>query len=457
MPAQASAAYAAIDFGTSNSAVALPAREGAGDGALGVRLIELEPGLATMPTAVFYRSDTPAAQLEAERHYGRAAVAAYVEGQDGRLMRSMKSILGSTLLEQRTDIGGGRSVSYHDVVAGFLRHLRRLAEAAAGAPVQRVVLGRPVFFVDADPKRDARAEAALREAAGCVGFTEVHFQYEPIAAALDLESRATREQLVLVADIGGGTSDFSLIRIGPARRGRLDRRGDILANHGVHVAGTDFDHRVELDSILPLAGYGAKRGDRAGRAARAGEPAREMPSAIYFDLATWHLINTLYSPQRVAEVRSMRTWFADPRQYQRLLAVLVRRLGHALAAAAEAAKIAVADAQRTRIDLSLWEPGLAADFGVAQAAAALNADFERIVAAARETLRLAGVGADAVDAVYFTGGSTGLEPLVARIAQSFGRAERVRGDRFASVARGLGWHARALFEPAEASAAGAAG
>ena len=107
-----SSGFVAIDFGTSNSAVALPQPKG------GVKLVELEPGQPTMPTAVFYRADTPPQQLEAERLYGRAAVAAYVEGVDGRLMRSMKSILGSSLLDQSTDIGAGRAVRYRDVVTG---------------------------------------------------------------------------------------------------------------------------------------------------------------------------------------------------------------------------------------------------------------------------------------------------------------------------------------------------
>jgi hypothetical chaperone protein len=425
--------YAAIDFGTSNSAIVLPQAQG-------VRLVELEPGFQTMPTAVFYRADTPAAEAEAERHFGRAAVAAYVDGFDGRLMRSMKSILGSTLLEQSTDIGAGRSVKYLDVVAGFLRHLRMVAQRAAGASIERVVLGRPVYFVDDDPARDARAQAALEEAARRAGFTAVHFQYEPIAAALDLESRSAAESLVLVADIGGGTSDFSLLRIGAARRERTDRRDDILANHGVHVAGTDFDRRVELAGILPLAGYRALRA-----AERPGEPRKEMPSGLYFDLATWHLINTLYHPARLAELRAMQRWFADARHYQRLFAVLLRRLGHALAASAEEAKIAVAQEGHADIDLGYWEPGLATALEADATAAVLEPDLERIDEAAREALRLAGVAADAVDCVYFTGGSTGLEALVQRIGAVVPLAERVMGDRFASVAQGLGWHARRLF------------
>jgi len=391
-----------------------------------------------MPTAVFYRADGPA-HAEPARDYGRAALAAYVDGLDGRLMRSMKSILGSSLLEQSTDVGGGRSVRYRDVIAGYLRHLKARAEAAAGAPLTRVVMGRPVFFVDDDPARDAQAQAALEAAARAAGFTAPRFQYEPIAAALDHERGVEREQRVLVADIGGGTSDFSLVRVGPARRHRVDRRDDILANHGVHVAGTDFDRRVALATILPLLGYGAQ-----GPAER-GEPAREVPSGVYFDLATWHLINTVYAPARVAELRQMRRFYADTRQHDRLMTVLKGRLGHGLAAAAEQAKIDAATAGRARIDLALVEAGLQAALGESQAGQVIEADCERIVAAARATVRLAGVAPGSVDALYFTGGSTGLAPLVARIAACFPAAQQVRGDRFSSVAQGLGEYALRVF------------
>ncbi len=429
------AGFAAIDFGTSNSAVALP-RPGGED----VELVELEPGQPTMPTAVFYRADTPPQQPEAERLYGRAAIAAYVAGDEGRLMRSMKSLLGAALLDEYTDIGGGRRVRYRDVVTGYLRELRRRAEARAGHALHRVVLGRPVFFVDDDPARDAAAQAALEAAAREVGFDEVLFQFEPIAAALDQERRVAAETLVLVADIGGGTSDFSLLRIGPQRARRAERRDDILAAHGVHVAGTDFDRHVELRAILPLLGYGSRRPPQ-----RPGETPRELPSGLFHDLATWHLINTCYAPQRVAEWRGLRGWFADPAQHRRLVRVLQERLGHALAAAAEAGKIAVAQRGDTRIALDMVEAGLAAPLAEADAALAIEADLQRIVDAAQQTLRLGGVAATDVGLLYFTGGSTGLAPLVRRIADGFPAAQSVVGDRFASVAQGLGLHARRVF------------
>lgn len=424
--------HCAIDFGTSNSAIAVP------DGAGGMSLVELEPGFRTMPTAVFYFAEGPERDGP-PRAFGRAAVAAYVDGLDGRLMRSMKSILGSSLIEQTTDVGGGRGVKYLDIVAGYLRHLKRCAERQAGAPVDRVVLGRPVFFVDDEPARDAQAQAALEAAARQVGFAEVHFQYEPIAAALDHERHVAAEEVVLVADIGGGTSDFSIVRVGPQRAARFERKDDILANHGVHVAGTDFDRRVQLAAILPEFGFGA-----FGPSLN-GAPPREVPSGIYFDLATWHLINTVYNPQRVAELRAMRGFYADPVHHQRLMTVVEERLGHELAARAEDAKIAVAEGGATRIDLGHIERGLAVDLSEPQAVAAIEADIARIVGAAREIARQAGLAPSAIDTLYFTGGSTGLRLLAQRIAAAFPAARTVRGDRFASVATGLGVYAQRWF------------
>lgn len=413
--------FCAIDFGTSNSAVALP------DGA-SMRLAPVEGAYTTLPTAVFFNTD------EHTREFGRAALAAYVDGFDGRLMRSMKSILGSPLAETTTDLGDGSAIRYTDVIATFLAHLKQCAEACAGSPIARAVLGRPVFFVDDDPRADALAQRQLEAAARSIGLSEIHFQYEPIAAAFDYESRLAEEGLVLVADIGGGTSDFSLVRVGPDRMARIERKDDVLAHHGVHVAGTDFDRRVELTAILPEFGY------------RALDPeGREMPNRIYFDLATWHLINTVYTPKRVTELKLMRHLFCDTRQHDRLMRVVERRLGHALAARAEEAKIGVAAGGETMIDLEEVEEGLRLAFDEAQLIEAGLEETRRIVEAARETVRTAGVAPREVSAVYFTGGSTGLAFLSNALAAAFPEARPVFGDRLASVATGLGIHARRLF------------
>jgi len=427
--------FCAIDFGTSNSAIAIPRQNEPG-----MRLVELEAGHLTMPTAVFYFADGKHDADGPPRAFGRAAVAAYIEGSDGRLMRSMKSILGSGLIDQTTDVGGGRGAKYCDILAGYLRRLHHTARVSAnGAPLNKLVLGRPVFFVDGEPARDAQAQASLEGAAHAAGFDEVHFQFEPIAAAFDFESGIDREKVVLVADIGGGTSDFSVVRVGPQRMRRLDRRDNILANHGVHIAGTDFDRHIELASILREFGYRSFGPDRVG------SPAREVPSGVYFDLATWHLINTVYSPGRTHELRQMKSFYGNPQHHKRLMTVVEERLGHELAGRAESAKIAVSGGGDTVIDLSAVELGLSVDLSEAVAIEALNADLGRIVAAGRETVALAGLKPEQIDALYFTGGSTGLRLLAERIAADYPAAELARGDRFASVATGLGLHAARLF------------
>jgi hypothetical chaperone protein len=413
--------YCAIDFGTSNSAVAVPN----GDA---LRLAPVEGAYTTLPTAVFFNTD------EDTREYGRAALEAYIDGFDGRLMRSMKSILGSPLAENSTDLGDGSAIKYTDIIALFVDHLKRSAEAAAGSAISRAVLGRPVFFVDDDPRADQLAQNQLEAAARMVGLKEIHFQYEPIAAAFDYESHLSEEGLVLVADIGGGTSDFSLVRVGPDRMKRVERKDDVLAHHGVHVAGTDFDRRVELVTILRELGYQTL--DPEGR---------ELPNRVYFDLATWHLINTVYAPKRVSELTLMRHLFTDTRLHDRLMRVVERRLGHALAAHAEEAKIGVAAGGETMIDLELVEDDLRLAFDEAQLIKAGHDETLRIVQAARDTVQAAGVAPRDVGAIYFTGGSTGLAFLSGALSAAFPDAKPVFGDRLASVATGLGIHARRLF------------
>jgi hypothetical chaperone protein len=414
--------FCAIDFGTSNSAIALPHHAS-------VRLVPVEEQAVTLPTAVFFNTD------EDTQAFGRAAIESYIDGYDGRLMRSMKSILGSALAETTTELGDGSAVRYLDVISLFMQHLKKKAEAAGQRMLDRVVLGRPVYFVDGDPKADRMAQNQLEDIAKRVGFREVEFQFEPIAAAFDFEARLDREALVLVADIGGGTSDFSLVRVGPERAKHLHRKSDVLAHHGVHVAGTDYDKRVELEGLLTALGY--KSLDPSGK---------EVPNRIYFDLATWHLINTVYAPRRSGEFSLMRHLYSDPAYHRRLMTVIERRLGHALAARAEEAKIAVSAEGTHSIDLDEVEDGLETAFDHDALIACSLDETRRIVESARETVVMAGIPVHRVDALYFTGGSTGLKFLTDALAGAFPNAKPVVGDRLSSVATGLGIHARRVFE-----------
>jgi hypothetical chaperone protein len=410
----------AIDFGTSNSAVCLVHDRQ-------TSLIPLEEGRDSMPTAIFYNSD------QRVTVFGRQALLQYEGGTGGRLMRSLKSLLGSRLLNETTLVNG-RAVAYREIIGDFLAHLKGIAESQAAHQLEQLVLGRPVHFVDDDPARDRLAETTLAEIAREVGFREVFFQYEPIAAALDFEASLTKDELVLVVDIGGGTSDFSLIRLGPARSGNADRSNDVLASSGIHLAGTDFDRHLSLATAMRELGYESEGIDN-----------KPVPSSIYFDLATWHKINFLYTSKALAQAEELKFFMADRQMHRRLMQTLHGRHGHRIASQVEMAKIDVAEGGQGRVNLDFIESDLVMPISGSTLATAINGMLDRIVDAASAAVAQAGITHDKVTALYFTGGSTSIEALRRRFQQAFPASRMVEGDKFSSVARGLGLSAQNLF------------
>jgi hypothetical chaperone protein len=405
-----------IDFGTSNSAMSWAPPHGP------ARLIPLEGDSVSLPTAVFFNTE------DQRTHFGRDAVTQYLAGTEGRLMRSLKSLLGSPLINESTEINH-RSISFLEIVALFLAELRERAAQELGSAPERVVMGRPVHFVDDDPERDAMAQASLLEAAQAAGFREVTFQFEPIAAALDHERRLTRESLVLIVDIGGGTSDFTVVRLGPKRMARADRSDDVLATTGVHIGGTDFDHRLSLEQVMPLLGY-----------RHLGPQGREVPSRTFFDLSTWHLIQWLYLPRALSQAQALRVNYSDVRLHERLMHVLRERHGHHIAHEVELAKIrcSMTDADTT-VDLSIVEAALTAPMGTAALKQHLGGLLARTVACARECVQRAGLRDGQLDAVYLTGGSSALRPFQDTLRAAFPSVPLIEGDLFGGVASGLAY------------------
>lgn len=402
-----------IDFGTSNSAVACRS-----DGV--ARLLPIEGAATTLPTAIFFNAE------DRTTHFGREAIALYLAGVEGRLMRSLKSLLGSALMQEKTAIHDGL-VSFEDIIARFLRELAERAGRELGRTPERVVIGRPVHFVDDDPKRDERAQESLRHAARAAGFRDIAFQLEPIAAAFDYEQRIAKESLVLIVDVGGGTSDFTVVRLGPERAAREERGEDVLATSGVHIGGTDFDQRLNLDRVMPAFGF-----------RHTGPQGREVPSKVFFDLSSWHLINWLYAAKAVRQARELRTSYADTRLHDRLMKVLEERHGHRIASEVEQAKIAASVGGETaRIDLSSAERELAATLSPADMAQQLAPLLEQVIACAHACVRRAGLRGGELDAIYLTGGSSALRPFQEALRRSFAGVPLVEGDLFGGVATGL--------------------
>ena len=407
-----------IDFGTSNSTVGIKQADGAA-------LIALEGESLNIPSAIFFDADGGWA------HFGRAAVGRYVEGNSGRFIRAMKSVLGSSLIHDKTRIGA-HYVSFGEIIGRFIGHLKATAEAQIGQEVKAAVIGRPVFFVDGDAEADRAAQDALEKAARAQGFSHIEFQYEPVAAALDYEQSCQREELALVIDAGGGTSDFSLVRVSPEGARKSSRESDVLASHGVHIGGTDFDRALSLRAAMPSLGHGSLISSEFGL-----DQVRAAPAHHFAELATWHRINLQYSAKNIADVRALIRTAHEPGKIQKLLDALENRRGHEIAMAVEAAKIHLSDAVISAIRMPSEAVPEFVEVRREDLRLAIEAMIDQLQAALLETLRMAQAEPGAVQTIFLTGGSTALPLVRDSLTALLPQAKVVAGDTFGSVGTGL--------------------
>ena len=301
--------FGGMDFGTSNSTVAIM-RDGRPE------LVPLEDGQVTLPSAIFFNFE------DNRTLFGRKAIADYTEGAEGRLMRALKSVLGSSLSTEKTRIKA-RSIAFYR----HHRHVRRRTEAAAGAPCRRA--GRT------DRAGPAGAFRRRRRAGRCAGagaswnrrrarraFAQIDFQFEPIAAALDYEQSVAREELALIVDMGGGTSDFSVIRVSPERARASGAQGRHPGQPGHPYRRHGFRPRARRSRhVMPHLGYRTPTKD--GK--------RNLPAGYFVDLATWQRINLLYTPKARHDLRQIRYEAERPDLVDRIIALVEHRHGHALA------------------------------------------------------------------------------------------------------------------------------
>jgi hypothetical chaperone protein len=402
-----------LDFGTSNSAIGV-LRDGA------PALAPLEGDRTLIPSAVFFDYERKAIL------FGADAIDNYIDEVDGRLMRALKSVLGSSLIDETTALAS-RKISFVEIIEIFVRHLKVKAETFAGQPIEAVVHGRPVRFVDDDDTADAKAQETLAGIARRVGFRDVTFVYEPIAAAYHYEESAAREEVVLIADIGGGTSDFTVIRIGPERRRRADRADDILANAGAHIGGTDFDSLFSMKSVMPLLGLGTFLVQKN----------LPMPMSVYSALSTWATINFSYTPRNERLVAELLAGADRPDKVGRLQTVVKQRLGHRIAMAVEQGKVALSGQDVFDIGLDFVEPALHAPVTRARLEATIRDNTDRLGRTASACIASAGLRPDDIQTVFFTGGSSLIPAVRAAIAGASPNARIATGSDFLSVASGL--------------------
>jgi hypothetical chaperone protein len=420
-----------IDFGTTNSSMAL-AR---GDGQVQLASFPTRSGETLSFRSVLYlEAGKKTAGAQRLRSWtGPAAIEQYLEAEDkGRLIQSLKSYLSSHTLTG-TEVFG-RRYTLEELVSKMLSDLRHHAEKQFGAPIHYAMVGRPVRFVGAETDEDdSFAVSRLREAFAIAGFEHVDFELEPVAAAYAYEERLDHDELILIGDFGGGTSDFSLLEAGPSARKRTPRR--LLGNSGVGLAGDAFDARIVRKLVSPALGS-----ESHARSLNKILPA--VPAWIYANLERWHYLSFLRTRNVMEILKSAHRRALEPEKIDALITLIEEDLGYQLHQAVQRVKFELSRSQEaefhfrdgsmdlrvsvTRSDFETW---------IAEELRAI----ERCIGSLLET---AGVGPGEVDRVFLTGGSS-FVPAVRRIfATRFGE-ERIRsGNEFTSVAHGLALRAR---------------
>ena len=416
-----------VDFGTTNSSIAR-ANE---SGEIELARFSFAGGLTDAYRSLLYLEQVKErGAVRIKSWSGPDAIEEYLSAETkGRLVQSLKSFLTSRSLKS-TDVFG-RRLTLEDLIARILRDLRQKAEAQFGATIETAVVGRPVRFVGADKDEDsAFAEERLMVAFRLAGFESVEFELEPVAAAHYYESTLDHDELILIGDFGGGTSDFSLLRVGPHIRKRGRTPGDLLGNSGVGLAGDAFDAKIVRNLVSPAVGRGS-----SARSLNKVLPA--VPNWVYSKLERWHHLSFLRTNHVINMLNSSIAEAFEPEKIVALIHLIKEDLGYDLHRAV----------QKVKCDLSL---NAAAAFhfsdGVIEIQAKVErASFEEWIAEELEQIEscidsliaTAGVGPRDVDMVFLTGGSS-FVPAVRRIFETRFGGTRIRtGNEFTSVARGL--------------------
>lgn len=415
-----------LDFGTTNSSLAVA---GPG-GQVQLTRFPYSRGVTEAYRSLLYLEKLKQGARSIVRSWsGPAAIERYLEADDkGRLIQSLKSFLTSRTL-QTTEVFG-RQRTLEDLIAIILRDIRNQAELQFGRPLTEVTVGRPVRFVGAgEPGDDVFAQSRLTVALQAAGFEKVSFEFEPVGAAFHYALTLEQDELLMIGDFGGGTSDFSLIRVGPGIRRRGRSGEDLLGNDGVGVAGDSFDARIIRHLVSPALGDGS--------AIRSWGKVLPVPTWVFRRLERWHHLSLLRGKEIMDMLHSVRAQACEPERIQALLYLIEHDLGYRLHQAVQQVKIVLSSEQQAVFrfldgDVYIEAPVTRAEFEswITEEIASIEHCVDRILAKAALHPR-------EVDRVFLTGGSS-FVPAVRRIFEArFGPERITYGDEFTSVARGL--------------------
>ncbi len=413
-----------IDFGTSNSSITIWDVE--------QRALVRDPRIAGVESSFMYfpytlHRDPPL--------IGDAAKLRYVSDRmRGRFFQAIKTILPNRTFTET--VVNNETYKLEDLIAYFLRHLKAKADEVTKQKVKRVVLGRPAIF-SADPADDEVAQDRLYMAARLAGFEEIHFQYEPIAAAFAYESRISSPERVLVGDFGGGTSDFTVVQLDPRRQGLTERAGDILATGGLPVAGNKYDSATMWHKLTPRFGRGATY-ESWGKQL-------EVPDTLHRQICQWDQIVFLRNAPKLDLIWRLARLSSDPAAFERLEALVKDNQGFALFQMIEGAKIALTT--QDAAPMRFTHPRIPIDEQLTLAEFDRNsADLTGAIAAKLDSfLAAANIAPASVETVFLTGGTSFIRSLRAEFTRRFASAKIRDGGEFTSVGDGLALSAPLFF------------
>lgn len=424
-----------IDFGTTNSSVAL-VRDPSGNQVEMVSFAAAGGAVESYRSLLFLQQVKDGMRSRLHSTTGPAAIEAYLHADHkGRLVQSLKSWLSSRTLTG-TEIFG-RRYTLEDLIARILADLRMHAEKAFGFPVRDAVVGRPVRFVGADTSDDDTfAEERLRAAFLQAGYDSVRFELEPVGAAYHYESTLDHDELILIGDFGGGTSDFSLLRVGPAIRKRGRVPADLLGNSGVGLAGDALDAKIVRRLVSPALGLGSME-------QAVGKILPAVPNWVYAKLEHWHHLSFLRTRTVIEMLNGARTRAFEPEKIEALQTLIDEDLGYQLHRAVGRLKVELSSAEEAEFRFTDGTLNLRAGVKRLEFESWIEEELTAIEGAVDRLMQSTGVAAAAVDRVFLTGG-TSFVPAVRRIFSSrFGADRIVTGNEFTSVARGLAFCAAA--------------
>lgn len=410
-----------IDFGTTNSTIGVVVDNCP-------VMIQLEKDKPFIPTALFFeeKNDFPL--------FGQEAIDKYINGEDGRFIRSIKRILGADLMEKFTAING-RGRRFDELIALFLKHLKSKAEYDCQCEISSAVIGRPVHFQDNDDLADVSAENKLHQIAEKIGFKNIVFQYEPIAAAFSHEKDLTDEKLALVVDLGGGTSDFTIIRIGPKLAVKTQRKDDILATSGVRIGGNDFDKALSLESFMPEFGRGTTYGMKK----------LQCPMYLFSDLSEWSRINFAYTQKNISVIQDVLYASNEPEKIKRLADLVEYQEAHRLLQVVENAKIALTKTNKIQTSFNAFKEIIPFYVDRKSFEEAIQENVSKIEKSMKECLHNADLSSDKIDLVILTGGSCEIPVIQQLFKHLFPEAIFSEKEKLLSVGFGLTEAARRIF------------